>query len=396
MITLITGQPGNGKTLFALWWIKRKAEREGRVVFQAGINELTLPWESFEAEQWYELPEGCIVVIDEAQFKFPRKPNGSKLPEYYDQLAVHRHQGKDIFIITQHPTLLDNFVRKLVGQHFHIVRRFGFDRATVYEWGKAVPAPENAASQASAIPMKWGYPKEVYGYYKSAEVHTVKKQFPMKIVLVGIAFVAVSVMLYFYVSRFGKVPEGSAQFAVPGAAAGAPGPVATALEGAVSPGQVPFDQVADLRQYAALNTPRVSGLPQTAPRYDKLTEPVRVPVPAACIQSGQAGRSQVSCKCFTQQGTPMAVEFNMCIEFARNGYFQDFDADRDRQSDHRAVVGAAVLADRADVPIRQDRSQSPVLAFAEAQPSPMQGARPPPNLDDGPPSGRPSRTVVRE
>lgn len=393
MITLITGQPGNGKTLFALWWIKRKAEKEGRIVFQAGITDLTLPWESFEAEHWHELPEGCIAVIDEAQFKFPRKPNGSKLPDYYEKLAVHRHQGKDIFIITQHPTLLDNFVRKLVGQHFHIVRRFGLERATVYEWAKAVPAPENAATQSSAIPMKWGYPKEVYGYYKSAEVHTVKKQFPMKILAVGILAVAVFGMLYWWVSRFGKVDdEVKAPVAAHvGAPAGAPGASSPAGESSY---EKPFDQVADLRQYVAMTTPRVSGLPQTAPKYDKLTEPVRVPVPAACIQKGQASRGHVSCKCFTQQGTPMEVEFNMCIEFARNGFFQDFDADRDRQNDERAARGVAVLADRQEVPIRQDHSGARVLAFADVPDSPMKGARPPPDLNDGPPPGRvPSRTA---
>src|SRR5438034_8009578 len=113
MITFITGLPGNGKTLYALNYIKAYAESEKREVFYSGVKDLLLPWTEVKAEEWMALPAGAIMVIDEAQFVFPKKPNGSKLPEHYEKLAVHRHSGYDIFIITQHPTLVDNFVRQL-------------------------------------------------------------------------------------------------------------------------------------------------------------------------------------------------------------------------------------------------------------------------------------------
>lgn len=399
MITLGTGLPGNGKTLYMLWYIKQKADKEKREVYYHNVKDLNAQavgdWQTFDPEKWMDLPYGSIIFIDECQEIFPRKPNGAQLPPHYEELAKHRHKGFDIYLVTQHPTLVDNFVRRLVGQHFHSVRKFGMQRATIYEWSSCNPAPETPASQKSAIPLKWAYPKEVFGWYKSAEVHTVKRSIPAKLFL-AVAFVlAVLAVGWWALDRFQtrnqKAPDtihGENQSAAPGAVSGA----------SAAPGREPFDPIADARQYAAMTTPRVEGLPHTAPKYDSLTAPVRVPVPAACIQVGQVGRSKhVSCKCFTQQATPMAVEFNMCVEFARNGYFQDFDAERDRGQDERTAKGVEVLADKPDQPIRQNYGAPQVLAFADIPDTPrIQGARPAPDLDDGPPKGRPSRTVIAE
>jgi zona occludens toxin len=352
MITLGTGLPGNGKTLFMLWYIAAKAKKEQREVYYSGINivdKQALPWTEFKSEDWPSLPKGAIIVIDEAQFVFPKKPNGAKLPDHYEKLATHRHSGFDIFLITQHPSLVDNFVRQLVGQHFHSVRKFGLERASIYEWSAANPAPQNVASQKSAIVLKWAYPKEVYGWYKSAEVHTVKKGIPAKLVLALLLVVAVLAAGYWslsrYQSRYQKAPDASPS-AVP-----APGGVAlpVAPAGAGAPGRDrPFDPVEDARHYVQMATPRVAGLPHTAPKYDEITQPVRAPVPAACLQVGSVRSSSagIRCKCYSQQGTPMDVEFNMCIEFARNGYFQDFDADKDREQVERRAFNEAVLASR--------------------------------------------------
>lgn len=341
MISLITGLPGNGKTLFALWWIKQKAEKENREVYYHNIKDLTLPWHQFEAEKWMDLPKGSIIVMDECQFVFAKKPNGSKLPEHYEQLATHRHHGFDIFLITQHPTLIDNFVRQLVGQHYHAVRKFGMARNTIYEWSAANPAPQNPSSQKSAVPMKWPFPKEVYGYYKSAEVHTVKRAIPMKIFLAAGFVLAILAFGYWalnqYQHRGDKAKaEADAAHANPVAAASPPaGPVGQRAE---------FDAVADARHYIEQQTPRVEGLAYTAPKYDEITQPVRAPIPAACIQVGTPTSAKgVSCKCYSQQGTPLDVAFNMCMGFARNGWFQDFNADKDRQDSVRTAQSVKVM-----------------------------------------------------
>lgn len=69
----------------------------------------------------------------------------------------------------------------------------------------------------------------------------------------------------------------------------------------------------------------------------------------------------------------MPVEFNMCIEFARNGFFQEFDADRDRVQVARSEAGQAVIADRPDQSIRGGGAQ--VVAFAAPDPAPKPVSR---------------------
>lgn len=44
MIDLITGLPGNGKTLYTISTVKKMSEGENRPVYYAGIPELTLDW----------------------------------------------------------------------------------------------------------------------------------------------------------------------------------------------------------------------------------------------------------------------------------------------------------------------------------------------------------------
>lgn len=335
MITLFTGLPGNGKTLFALWYIAAKAKKENREVYYHNIKDLNGEkvgnWTEFEPTKWQELPKGAIIVIDECQDVFPRKPNGAQMPDHYQALSVHRHSGFDIFLITQHPTLIDNFARRLVGQHFHSVRKFGLQRATIYEWSACNPGPETPSSQKSAVSLKWKFKKEVYSWYKSAEVHTVKRAIPAKLVL-GVLFVFSIIgggyyALDSYQHRYDTKP--SAAVVQAGGSGGA-----LVAGGAVSPAGVPgrVDPVEDAKQYVWKETPRVVGQQSSAPKYDALTAPKRVPVPAMCVQVGSVTQSsrQVSCRCYSQQGTPMDVAFNQCIDIARNGYFQEFDPDPDR------------------------------------------------------------------
>lgn len=403
MITLITGLPGNGKTLFGLWLIKQKAEKEQREVYYHNIKDLTLPWTVADPEKWFDLPHGSIIVIDEGQFVFPKKPNGSKLPDFYEKLAVHRHSGYDIYIITQHPSLLDNFVRQLVGQHYHAVRKFGLNRATIYEWSAVNPAPQNPAAHKSAITLKWAYPKEVFTYYKSAEVHTVKRAIPGKIFL-ALGFVALVLFggywaMARYKARYEKPSE-----APPASLAGAvnvvdvANPVAKNTNNTNSGGE-PFDQLADAQRYVAMNTPRTEGLPHTAPKYDQLTAPTRVPVPAMCVQIGAVTSRGPSprCKCYTQQGTPMAVEYNMCMDIARNGWFQDFDPEPNRVKVEQSV---AVLSNRPDAPIREHvivppvgESRPVVVSMSAPEGATEQRATPQDQQPQEPPRRIPARTV---
>ncbi|WP_297843738.1 zonular occludens toxin domain-containing protein, partial [Pseudomonas sp.] len=202
MITCITGLPGHGKTLYAVTLIKAMAEKEKRDVFYSGIKGVMLPWTEFVAEEWMALPTGSMIVIDEAQFVFPKLAPGAKHPDFYKLLATHRHQGFDIFLITQDVTLIDLFPRKLIDRHLHVVRKFGLQRATVYEFQGAKIEPLAAKTVAGAVVSKWAYPKSSFGLYKSAEVHTVKTRIPAKIILAVLFIVSFLVFAFFMFKHF--------------------------------------------------------------------------------------------------------------------------------------------------------------------------------------------------
>jgi len=330
MITLISGLPGNGKTLYSLVYIKALAEKENREVFYSGIKDLLLPWTEIEAEDWQTLPPGSIMVIDEAQFVFPRKPNGSKLPDFYEKLATHRHMGIDIFLITQDPALIDQFPRKLIGRHLHCVRKFGMSRSTIYEWSVVNLAPFSAASRKNAVIYKWAFPKVAYGYYKSAEVHTHKRSVPMKIILACLLIPTLlggAVFAALHVEKKMAHPNG-VDAAVPGQS----GVVAAGKGGRLSY----KDAKEDAQQYLFDRTPRLQGLPQTAPRYDEVTKATTAPVPVACVANASR------CDCFTQQATPINVPDLLCRDIVARGYFVDFD---DKGGNNRTQEAPMARAD---------------------------------------------------
>lgn len=321
MITIITGLPGNGKTLYGINYIKAYAEKENRDVYYSGIKDLLLPWTEIKPEDWPTLPAGAIIVIDEAQFVFPKKPNGATLPDYYQKLAIHRHSGYDIFIITQHPSLVDNFVRQLCGRHLHVIRKFGLQRANVWEWAAANTSPEKASSHKSAVLHKFGYPKEVYGYYKSAEVHTVKRSIPAKLILAILFVLAVPAFGYYVLDRFqAKAKPASSEASGSNVSSGS-----ISAAPAVSGKAHYQDAMEDAKQYVYERTARIEGLQHTAPVYDEITRPTVAPVPAVCVANRQR------CQCYSQQGTKMSLTYNQCLDIAHNGYFQEFDPNGSNQ-----------------------------------------------------------------
>jgi zona occludens toxin len=379
MITLQTGLPGHGKTLHCLWFINRylisenkrlqdEADKVGSVplvrqVYYAGIKDLKLPWIEIDPVKWAECPPGSIIVIDECQDVFPGMANGAKRPDFYSALAKHRHSGFDIFLITQDPSLVDNFVRKLVDRHLHSVRKFGFQRATVYEWSGVQQAPRSVASIKSAIVKDWSYPKEVFGYYKSAEVHTVVRRVPAKLVMAIMFVVAMPFVFMYALSVYqDRHSAPAAATAVESSSGGVRQPSSSS-----SSQPVPVDPVLDAKQYAYANTPRVDGVVSTSPKYDQLTRPVRVPVPAMCIKRGS------KCQCYSQTASKMNMSYGACMDIAYNGYFEEFDRDPNKAmaAGQALAQGAVVVPPGVPVsrPVSADVSPGPsVLAFSYPPP----------------------------
>lgn len=315
-IIIHTGLPGHGKTLYTLHEVRRWAEKEGRTVFYSGIPELTIPgWVELEdATKWHECPPHSIVVIDEAQKVFRPRGNGSAVPAHVSAAETHRHGGIDAVLITQHPLLIDGNIRRLADKHRHIIRAFGSPYATVHEWPQVMDQPQKVGSRKDSIKTQFRYPREVYSWYKSAEAHTYKTKIPAKVWAVLGLFVALGVGGY---QVFNWIKGG--------AMLGSDSQVATAVD-AVAPGAATNTvRVSERRQVRAQKTtaewlqeqqPRVGGMPHTAPLYDRITEPVRAPFPAACYEAKSTG-----CRCYTDQATRIDVQLEVCRAIVKGGFY---------------------------------------------------------------------------
>lgn len=202
MITLITGTPGAGKTLFTINELK---DIKDKTIYYQRITGLKLNWKKLEdsdLKKWWELPKNSIVVLDEAQFNFPVRGATKKPPEYIEKLTVHRHSGIDFYIITQNAKLLDVFVRRLIGRHYHYKRQFGYESSTRYQWEELADTDDRKA-YSLAQKKRLSFPKDTYDLYKSAEVHTVKKQIPPKLFLMLFLIFVVVFLLYFVFAYLG-------------------------------------------------------------------------------------------------------------------------------------------------------------------------------------------------
>lgn len=235
MITLITGVPGTGKTAYLVAELENVAAT-GRKIFVDNIPGLTLEhyragkvteWQkgtwlhidqykrsspsvameldsedSDGNENWipnpevvkdkegnlhrlafddhgqvvgsvpYESHKGALLVIDEAQRHFRPRASGSTVPDHVAALEVHRHQGLDIWLVTQRPGLIDSNVRALVGRHIAL-RATSLGRWK-YEWPE-VGDIESKSSRDTAARSRYKLPRHVFQLYKSAEVHTMQK-----------------------------------------------------------------------------------------------------------------------------------------------------------------------------------------------------------------------------
>lgn len=319
MIELISGLPRQGKTLFAITRTKERAEREKRPVFYAGLEILdreALPWTEIDPLEWHKCPVGSIIFIDEAWRQFKPLMRGAPLPPHIEALSEHGHYGHDLVLITQHPMDFDTFVRRRIGLHFHVVRKFGTHSATVHEWAAVKENCDKHRDDSTRHEFR--YPKKVFDWYKSSELHTVKVRIPARIfILIGIILL-VAVIGYRLYDRWQQRVEGPEDVQQP-ATTDAPAPDATPR-----PASHTGSNVLTQAGYLEAHRPRVAGLDYTAPIYDGVTKPTHAPYPAACVSN----RSR--CTCYSQQGTRLAVPAELCASIVAGGFFLAWDAQTGR------------------------------------------------------------------
>jgi zona occludens toxin len=323
VITLETGVPGSGKTLYCVDKLLRALvgskvkhkDSDGNVVeiprtIYTNVNGLLLEhekigpggewtcdgktkeWKQVEGSNrlglhnWYEWAKpGAVIVYDEVQKPWPLAAAGSPVPPCIQALETHRHMGVDFIVLTQHPMLIHANLVRLVGRHLHIRRMGNMGLAIVYEWDTCSRTLlyKNAFSKGA-----YRYDKKVFQLYKSAELHT-KQPRRIPSLLYGVLIAALGIA-YFAPSSYSRIserinPKPPVKVAEPAkaqsVAAAQPGPVAVAPS-------VP-----------------ASGATQTLP--GGLSGPLRpVETFAGC------GHFAGKCKCFDSKGVVVPRPLDIC------------------------------------------------------------------------------------
>ena len=206
MITIITGNPGAGKSLYTVDKLLRglvgttvDEEVDGEIVkhprtIYSNINGLLLDHEKIDGSatgglrNWHEWAKpGSVIVVDEVQKIWEPRANGSKVPADIQALETHRHMGVDFIIITQGLMLTERNLCMLCNRHLHVRRIGNLPLAIVYEWDHA----SRSLMYSKAISKApYRYNKGVYKLYKSAKLHTTQKRRVPSLVFAFLAGIA--------------------------------------------------------------------------------------------------------------------------------------------------------------------------------------------------------------
>jgi len=189
MITIISGVPGAGKTLYTIEKLlmplvgqsitykdKHGDEVTAPRTIYTNINGLLIDHELIDGgdnqglRDWHKWAKpGSIICFDEYQRVWAPRANGSKVPEDIAALDTHRHMGVDFILITQSVMNTDRHIHALGGRHLHVRRVGNMKLAIVYEWDHV---SKSLMYSKAITKAPWKYNKKVFEKYQSAEAHT--------------------------------------------------------------------------------------------------------------------------------------------------------------------------------------------------------------------------------
>ena len=335
MIYLVTGTPGTGKTAMVVDMILNNVDglfkmtiEDGTVVdrplYFCHIDGLDA--KKFKAHELSEeeiqsapldqiMPQGGVLIVDEADYTYPVRPPSQAVPPYIKTLKELRHHGFTLILMVQHPTMIDRYIRQLVGKHIHLERKaIGTKRYEFFRCEESL----NAAAFTSVVGSQYRPPKEAFKYYKSASQHIKfkKKLHPVFIMIpIGIVF-----MFYLGVPLFSKWfgfsdNQSQKQKSEQQHAKIEEQDVLNVVQPPTLPHQSKFPEAAaSVPEFSeAYYRPRVEGMPETAPIYDGIRSVNRMESVAACIK-GRKG-----CDCYTDFGTKVPIKPETCRDWAENG-----------------------------------------------------------------------------
>ncbi|WP_159912023.1 zonular occludens toxin domain-containing protein [Pantoea sp. 18069] len=347
MITIISGTPGAGKTLYTIE--KLVLPLVGKTItgtdangdpvevprtIYTNINGLQIDHELIDGGEnqglrdWHKWAKpGSVIVFDEVQKVWPPRANGSKVPEDIQTLDTHRHMGVDFILITQNVVNIDKHIHALGGRHLHVRRIANMPLAIVYEWDHV---SRGLMFSKSLTKSPWRYDKKVFKLYKSAQLHTKQpRRLPGLVWFILIAIIAMVILAPTLKARmedrFNGQAKPAAQQPENVGAGGNALSQAAASSAAAEPAFID-DRIAFI--------PRVSNRPETAPAYDSLRVVVNMPqvAGAVCFKGG--------CKCLTQQGTDAGLSDGDCRDWMKNPTFDNYRKQPEPQPPSRVQAAA--------------------------------------------------------
>lgn len=156
---------------------------------------------------WRKTPQGSYFVIDEAQLIPIFSDEARGIDPIVKDLTIHRHKGYDFLFITQEPSFVHKYIRKLASLHIHLVNIFGWEQSMRMEWSVVQDSPNAIKSIARAENItRWRFPKHVYNLYKSTTINTRVKRIPKKIVICLVLAVIFFIVAMFLLLGAGKNP----------------------------------------------------------------------------------------------------------------------------------------------------------------------------------------------
>lgn len=349
MIYLITGTPGTGKTSMVLKWVLdnkyglfKDNDDNYRPIFAVNIpniNRRILPIVDVLPEDLVAKPlaenfdDGSIIIVDEASELYPTRASASKLPIHVDGLNKLRHHGLTLILLTQSPTMIDPFVRALVGKHVHIERKQVGSK--LYEW-HSVQTSINDSARKDAYSEVYKPDKRTFDLYKSSSKH-IKFKKSLSWHWYGLlVFPILAILAYLYAGSRLNAMAGDAPTISTPSEQQASATTSDALASYIPQPTQAFPTTTTPNHLTASDfVPTVPNRPESAPIYDNIRRVADFPQIVGCVQSAK------SCRCYTQQATVVEMTQSQCIDHLNNRPFNAYqqpllNTDKIRQTEAKS------------------------------------------------------------